>query len=166
LPVASAPDLEQAYRETQYRVYLKGYAHTHGHAARQAKSHGKGMGHGHAEGFFALQVGHVSEPLKRFHRSAGVACSAFITACNPRSQPLSDAENVQRMTDLMDVLKARSLQAYPGVGQHPDNGWPGEPSFLVLGLSLEAARVIAAAFEQNAFVWSGEDAVARLVFSV
>jgi hypothetical protein len=124
------------------------------------------MGQGHAEGFFALYVGHVSEPLKKLHRSAGVACSAFITSCNPHSQPLSDAQNVQRMTDLMDVLKARSLHVYPGVGQHPDNGWPGEPSFLVLGLSLEAARVIATAFEQNAFVWSGEDAVARLVFSV
>jgi hypothetical protein len=62
------------------------------------------------------------------------------------------------------VLRARSLRAYPGVGQHPQNGWPGESSFLVMGLSLASAKILAAAFDQNALVWSGADATPRLIF--
>ena len=37
-------------------------------------------------------------------------------------------------------LKTRSLAFVDAIGQHPTNGWAGEPSFLVFGLTLEAAR--------------------------
>ena len=137
--------LVQAYRETQYRAHLK--------------DAGKDSG----EESIVLKVDVTSAPLKGLHLRTGVDCSAFITACNPWSRALSDAQNAQRMQGLMDVLRARSLRWYPGTGQHPNNGWPAEPSLLVLGLSLAAARVLAASFEQNAFVWSGADATPQLI---
>lgn len=140
-----ALSLVQAYRETQYLVHLK-----------QAD---KDVG----EDSIVLAVGKPSGPLQALHSKADVACSAFITACNPWSRTLSDAQNAQRMKGLMEVLRARSLRWYPGAGQHPNNGWPAEPSLLVMGLSLAAARVLGASFEQNAFVWSGPDATPQLI---
>jgi hypothetical protein len=60
-------------------------------------------------------------------------------------------------------LAGRSLAFAPGVGQHPHYGWPAEDSFLVFGLTLEAAKVLGGRLEQNGFVWSGADAVPQLV---
>ena len=67
------------------------------------------------------------------------------------------------MEKLKNVLRARSLRWLEGLGQHPSNQWPGEPSVLILGLSLAAAKVLAEDFEQNAFVWSGAGAMPQLV---
>lgn len=141
LPSALPGELIQAYRETNYRVHL---------GAVDIES-------------FILKVTSFSEPLERLHRKYGVDCSAFITACNPWSRPTSDGENTQHMDDLTKILQARSLHWHPGSGQHPVNEWPAEPSILVMGLSLAAARVLARSFDQNAFIWNGSDAVPQLV---
>ncbi|CDS49855.1 hypothetical protein [Polaromonas sp. CG9_12] len=50
-----------------------------------------------------------------------------------------------------------------GVGLDSQDEWLGEASFLALGLSLEATRVLAGKHEQNAVVWCDKDAVAQLI---
>jgi len=60
-------------------------------------------------------------------------------------------------------LRLRSLPFIERVGQHPSNRWAPEPSFLVLGLSLEAAKALGSRHEQNAIVWCGIDATPQLV---
>ena len=97
------------------------------------------------------------------YRVHTVSCAAFITACNPLSQLLSDAENQQRQTELAAELARRSLTYLEGLGQSASGDWPGEPSFLVLGLALEAAKTMGRAYGQNAVVWCGPDAVPSLV---
>lgn len=134
-----APALLQAYGETHYKVVAE-----------------TGLPS------IVLRVGEISMPLAGLHSRFGVDCSAFITACNPWSESHSDLENAKRMEKLQHALQVRSLRWLEGVGQHPSNLWPGEPSVLVLGLSLAAARVLAEDFEQNAFVWAGPDARPRL----
>ncbi len=62
-----------------------------------------------------------------------------------------------------EELRLRSLLFIEGVGQHPSNRWPPEPSFLVLDLSLEAAKALGSRHEQNAIVWCGADATPLLV---
>jgi hypothetical protein len=136
-----APELVQAYRETHYRV-------TTDSADLEA---------------FALLVDETSKPLAGLHKKFGVDCSAYFTACNPLSQSLPEDVNSSRMEKLKQVLRARSLRGLEGVGLHPSNQWPGEPSVLILGLSLSAAKVLAEDFEQNAFVWSGAEARSQLV---
>jgi hypothetical protein len=131
------PQLIRAYRETHYKVL--------------------------APEPFTLQVDQTSPELAALHRAHGVKCSAFITASNPYSQRLSDEQNQARQEEFRSELKRRSLQFYQGVGQNPSGDWPGEASFLVLGLSLEAAKVLGVKLEQNALIWSGADAVAELV---
>ena len=128
--------LIQAYRETQYQV--------------------PGLG-------LTLRVDQPSRALERAHRRHRSACSAFITACNPYSVELTAAENERRQSTLAAELRLRSLPFVKGIGQHPSNGWQGEPSFLVFGLTLEAAKTLCARLEQNGFVWSGADAVPSLI---
>jgi hypothetical protein len=136
-----APALLRAYGETHYRV--------------DADSPDQAA--------FVLRIGEVSKPLAGTHKKHGVDCSAYITACNPWSEAHSEAKNAIRQDKLLQALRMRSLRWMDGIGQHPDNQWPGEPSVLILGLSLAAAKVLAKDFEQNAFVWSGLDARPQLV---
>ncbi|MEY4761083.1 MAG: hypothetical protein RLZZ200_939 [Pseudomonadota bacterium] len=131
------PRLLAAYRQTRYEVH-------------------EGAG-------FVLEVNRYSAELQGLHGRHGVSSSAFITACNPRSEPTDASANAFRQSALLSEITRRSLQCLPGLGLHPTNGWEGEPSFLVLGLSCEAAKTLGRRFGQNAILWSGEDAVPRLV---
>ena len=127
----------QAYRETEYRV--------------------------HGDGPFTLRIGEAGVALAAAQRRHREDCSAYITACNPFSQALDDAANAERHAALGGELEQRSLSSIEGVGQHPSNQWPGEASFLIFGLTLEAAKTLGTRLEQNAIVWSGADAVPQLI---
>lgn len=127
----------QAYRETEYRVC--------------------------ADAAFVLRVDEPSAPLAAAHAHRGVDCSAYVTACNPRSRPLGELENAQRHAALGRELARRGFVALEGRGEHPRGGWPGEASYLVFGLTLAEAKSLGRRWGQNALLWSGEDAVPRLV---
>jgi hypothetical protein len=127
----------QAYRDTDYRV-------EGGHP-------------------FTLRIGARCAPLTALHATAGVQSSAFITAWNPFSQSLDDTANAQRQSALAAQLRHRGLAYLEGIGQHPDGQWPGERSFLVLGIEREAAKVLGQEHGQNAIVFCGESAIPELV---
>ncbi|MFM0217795.1 DUF3293 domain-containing protein [Paraburkholderia caledonica] len=127
----------QAYLETDYRV--------------------------HGDTPTTLKIGETNPTLATLHQTHGSACSAFITACNPFSQNTSDEFNAVRQQALADELKQRGLTSIDGIGQHPSNDWPSEASFLVLGLSLEAAKALGTRYGQNAIVWSDAGATPQLV---
>ena len=131
------PELIQAYTETEFRV-LEGMP-------------------------LSIWVGKLNSELLAVHKQYRVECSAFLTACNPFSQELSDEANSERQIALAKELTTRSLEFLPGIGQHSSNQWPGEPSYLVLGLTLEAAKALGARLEQNAIVWTGVDGVSQLI---
>ena len=138
-------NLVQAYRETRYKVF----------AAQATETIA-----------FELLIDQRCVGLIAAHHHHSVDCSAYITACNPYSQSLSPDENALRQGALARELQSRGLAFDVGVGHHPSNGWEdghGEPSFLVYGLNLDAATALAGQFEQNAFVFSGTDAVPRLI---
>jgi hypothetical protein len=71
---------------------------------------------------FVLRIEHVSKELARVHAETQVAYSAYITACNPHSAPLNDADNHQRQLALADRLTRRGLSFLTGVGQNPGPG--------------------------------------------
>ena len=127
----------QAYRETHYRV--------------------------HGSTPTVLRIDAINAALAQMHDSNGVVSSGFVTACNPFSVPLDNLANAERQRMLAHELERRGLRFVDGVGEHPSNDWPGEPSFLVFGVSLEDARALGVEFGQNAVVWAGSDAVPRLV---
>jgi len=138
---ALSPELIQAFLETHYRV------HQHGPDAPP----------------LILRVGQASAGLVALHRTNSVECSAFLTAYNPFAHQVDEEANLKRQEDLRQELSSRSRFFLSGEGQHPANGWPAEPSVLVLGLSLEAAKVMGRQYEQAAILWIGPTGVPELV---
>lgn len=112
---------------------------------------------------FTLRIGWQSPELDALLQATGHSCAAFITAWNPMCHALDPTENHQRQQRLINELNARNLTALLGIGQHPNNGWPGEESFLILGIQLEEAKALARKFEQFAFVWAQRNGVAELI---
>lgn len=131
------PALLQAFGETEYRV--QGAAP------------------------FVMRVGQKCSELVASHTRYGTDCSAFLTACNPYSQPLDANDNAERQARLAGELRVRNFPFELGVGQDPRNEWPGEESFLIFGLGLKEAKALGAKVQQNAFIWVGADGVPQLV---
>lgn len=128
--------LERAYRATTYRV-----------------------------GSLALRVDTPTPPaLDALLEGRGLDEYAYLTAVNPRSRPLPDAENRRRMAALRAALDEDGWVYLLGEAVADAALWPPEPSLLVLGLPAARAVELARAFEQNALVVGRRGGAARLVF--
>ena len=114
---------------------------------------------------FVLKIGQYSEEIKQLFKHHSLSTSAFITAYNPFSQQLSQDENLERQASLVKEIQSRGLNLLQGLGQDPDHKWEGEPSVLVLGIALEAAKKLSRTYEQNAFVWCDESCTPQLIAS-
>jgi len=110
-----------------------------------------------------LRIGVHCADLAILHRAYQTSCSAFVTACNPQGQIVSDRLNARQQQALVAEVSQRGLAAIPGIGVHPSGEWRGEASFLFPGLTREAAQELGRLFAQNAVVWSGADAVPELL---
>ena len=130
-------ELIQAYRETAYRV--------------------------DAPEAFVLSIDERSEPLEQLYRTHSVSSCAFITAWNPYSESLSEEENSNRQTKLANDVRTLEFELIEGEGKHPNGLWPGEASYLILGLPLDEAKKLGQRYEQNAILWCDIDAIPRLV---
>lgn len=115
-------------------------------------------------GRFVIRVGAQSAAADAVLEAAGADEWAFITASNPRSVPLSTADNAARMADLERLLCDRGLTHYPGAGVGDDAAWPAEPSLFVVGLAENEAAALARGFDQLAIVAGRRGAAARLVW--
>lgn len=133
------PDVVRAYERTRYRVALDAAP-------------------------FTLRIGERSAELADLHRAAGVATSAFVTACNPFGKRCSDAVNASAMQRLRAGFDRRGIRWIAGSGAGDDDGWAAEPSVLALGVSPHDAQTLCVDFEQNAVVVAGGDAIPRLLF--
>ena len=132
-----APGTCQSYRETHYRVL--------------------------GDMPFTLEVGIANPSLAALYKSLRVQSCAYITACNPLSQSLEASVNADLQAAFAGELRQRNLKFVEGLGQHPSNEWPGEASFLVWNLALEAAKTLGTKHQQNAIIWCGLDAVPQLI---
>lgn len=112
---------------------------------------------------FILRVGVPNEQLVKLYKQSKIRSGTFITACNPFSQNVGEIINAARQAELAKDLSQRSLTFFESIGKHPSGDWNGEPSYFVLGLSLEAAKALGKKYDQNAIVWCGADAMPELV---
>ena len=117
----------------------------------------------HGDHPFTLRVDETCPALAAAHKRHRVDCSAYITACNPFSQLLDKKANAERHAALGRKISRRSLASIEGIGQHPSNPWHGEASYLIFGLTLEAAKTLGTRLEQNAIIWTGANAVPQLI---
>ena len=112
---------------------------------------------------FVLGIGRASPDLALWFKFNRTDRTAFITAWNPFGEPASDSENHAAQQKLLAEIKALGLPYLDGEGRDPSGLWPGEPSLLVFGISLEVAKKLARQFRQNGFVYAGSDATPRLI---
>lgn len=76
---------------------------------------------------------------------------AYISACNPHSNLLDDAENRRRTEQLASDLSGRLY--FAGEGADPAGDWPPEPSFLIPDIEPQQALLLGIKYEQNAILY-------------
>ncbi len=112
-----------------------------------------------------LTVGQASGALAALFRDLGVSSAAVITAWNPRGLIRSETENHAAQARLIERLDTLGFAQAPGHGSDPDpaGAWTPEDSRLVLGIDHDAAVRLGHDLGQNAIVWSGADALPKLL---
>lgn len=112
-----------------------------------------------------LRIGQTSAALDEFLERLGVERWVIISAANPRSQLLSDAENQRRQEELGRAIQQAGFACFPGENQSRSGDWPVERTWLVPGLDEKAATALAERFEQHGLVGGRCGAPAELVFT-
>ena len=112
---------------------------------------------------FTLRAGQRSRDLSALLLRYRATAAAFLTAWNPQSLPLEQDLNRLRQSDLAGLLEAAGLAHLSGIGRDPSGQWPGEESFLVMGIERSMADGLARRFGQNAYLWCKADGWAELV---
>lgn len=110
-----------------------------------------------------LRINEFSEPLWQLHNRHNVSGSAFITAANPCSEINTAAENTRRQDELKADLQALTITGIPATAIDPEGDWPDESGFLAIGITKPDAVALGEKYEQNAIVYSQQDAIPRLV---
>ncbi|WP_172201672.1 DUF3293 domain-containing protein [Niveibacterium sp. COAC-50] len=110
-----------------------------------------------------LRIDQPDPALANLLSGHGAKRAVLLTASNPASALLSDNDNAQRHTRLLDALAQRKLLALPACNESPKGDWPNEASVLVLHADIALGTELAMAFGQNAFVAIAYDATPRLV---
>ena len=83
----------------------------------------------------------------------GVETAVIVTAYNPRSIVLAEAENRARHAELVALIEARGYGYALGEGRDPTGHWKAELECVVFGIAAEAGIDLARAFDQNAIVF-------------
>lgn len=109
-----------------------------------------------------LRVGEPSSALDEVLAPLGVTDWAYVTAYNPASVKLSCVENEARHNNLIQDVQAMGYQTLLGEGCGDTGDWPPEPSVLILGISLEAARRIGTTYGQTAILVGRRNEAPRL----
>lgn len=103
---------------------------------------------------WVLHHGERHPQLETWMKQRGLTGLAIITACNPGSVPLEEAENRRRNKELEQEIKALGLLFGPALNQSADGKWP-EPGFWIANISQGQAITMGLLFGQAAVVWAG-----------
>jgi hypothetical protein len=111
-----------------------------------------------------LNIGRASPEFDRVLERRGVTTAVVVTAYNPRSIVLAEAENRARHGALTALLEAGGYDYALGEGRDPTGHWKAELECVVFGIPVEAALEIARRFEQNAIVFVARGGLPELVY--
>jgi hypothetical protein len=112
----------------------------------------------------SIKIAETNQPLNVFLFDNNSFSWAFVSASNPYSAMLSDAENELRHNDLIEKVKTMKLRFCEGKGIPADENWKAEKSLLILDISKQEAIEIGKAYNQNAIVFGKVNHAPELVF--
>jgi hypothetical protein len=131
-------DLVDQYRRTEYHVDFPGAP-------------------------FMLRIETPSADLAALLAREKVSSAAFMTAYNPYSRKVTEAENRAANERLRRELDEAEFEVLPARAVNPLGDWPVEESFLIVGMEQPLAEEFGRRYEQNAIVFAGKDSVPRLL---
>ena len=114
-------------------------------------------------GSVSIRIGQLTPQLDKLLRFEANDSWAFITACNPFSNELSDTENARRHQQLVRRVAELGYVVFEGAGVPDATDWQPEPSLLILGIVADEAIQLGKEFMQNAVVVGGRGQRAELV---
>ena len=100
-----------------------------------------------------LNIGRPSPEFDRVLERRRATGAVVVTAYNPRSIVLAEAENRARHAQLTELLNTGGYDYALGEGRDPTGQWKAELECVVFGISAETGLEIARRFEQNAIVF-------------
>lgn len=98
-----------------------------------------------------IQIGEMNPALDDWMVQNGISQFAFITAFNPMSEESSEEEN-----KLANEALRSEIEYFPhvsGFGTDISGQWQPEESFLIGGIPLSQASVLAHKYRQRAFIY-------------
>ncbi|WP_244907689.1 DUF3293 domain-containing protein [Nitrosomonas aestuarii] len=87
----------------------------------------------------------------------------IVSAYNPFSQIQSHERNLTAHAALLEILRRDAVSIIESKNIDPSGIWTDEKSICIFGMSIDTARALGRQFSQNAIVWTGCDAVPRIV---
>jgi hypothetical protein len=121
------PGLVDAYRRAQYVVF--------------------------GEPELILCIGEPNDALDALLDEKGAETAAYVTAANPHGRRAGMTENLLAQTAFLEALREAGYACHAGEGRDPTEGWPAEPSVLVVGIPRTEAVVLGRSYKQNAIVF-------------
>lgn len=115
-------------------------------------------------GELTVNIGRPSPAFDRVLDARGAATAVIVTAYNPRSIVLPEAENRARHAELTAMIERRGFDYGLGEGRDPTGHWKAELECVVFGISVEAGSELARAFDQNAIVFIRRGGAPELVY--
>lgn len=109
-----------------------------------------------------LKMGVFNHSLAAQYKLRLVKSCTLLATDTSCDSPRKSSANLDLHLSLADELRKRSLRFSENVATYAPGQRPSG-SFLIWGLSLEAAKVLGAKYEQSEMVWCGHDAVPRLL---
>lgn len=100
-----------------------------------------------------LTVDQFSPKIEEILIKYNCKTAAFLTAWNPLSQVTDDKNNRAVQQQLAVDLHQLDVRVFEGIGKARDGDWPGEESFLVLGIERIVADQLAVKYNQYAWLW-------------
>ena len=111
-----------------------------------------------------LNIGARSADFDRVLDRRKAATAALVTAHNPRSVVLSEAENRMRHRELTGLLEARGYDYVLGEARDPTGAWKAELECVVFGIPPETGLELARRFHQYAIVFVTRGGVPELLY--
>lgn len=99
-----------------------------------------------------VRIGAANAALDRLLEACDAQNWAFVSAHNPRSQPLPAADNARRDARLKALLDGQESEYLDAIALPDDPGWPPETGVFIIGMDDRAAAALGKRFGQLAVV--------------
>ncbi|MCB5186776.1 DUF3293 domain-containing protein [Methylobacillus caricis] len=116
----------------------------------------------HDQQAFVIRIGLASPEMDKILEQHAATTMAVISAFNPLSKPADEAINIQNTEKLGNELRSRHLEFRKGLARSRSNQWP-EENFIVIGITLDAAKELGRHYHQNAIVFYEKPGIAKLI---